>query len=355
MAWTRRRARSALTALCGAAALGGCASKPPEVHVESTPPFLLATVEDAGVRDLRARYRAATCARLPPTGPACDDVLLRLPGEGPGAAPNAGADLPRRYRIAFVPGLFSECFDRVARPFGDAQRALRQEGFAVDYFQVPGRGTSAGNARRLADHFAALDGDARPIILFAYSKGLSDALEFVVRYPAAAARIAAIVSVAGAANGSPLADHLNAAYRDWVAGFPLPGCDPGSGDEIHDLRRDVRLAWWRANRAAIRIPVFALVAAPRPERVSPGARATYDRLAQIDPRNDGKLLAQDQVVPGGYLLGYANADHWAVAIPLDEALPGLSFLFRDGVPRPALVRAAIEVVAETLAGKAGRE
>jgi hypothetical protein len=223
----------------------------------------------------------------------------------------------------------------------------------VDYFQVPGRGTTAENAKRLADHFASLDGDARPIILFAYSKGLPDALEFVVRYPEAAARIAAIVSVAGAVNGSPLADHLHAAYRDWAAAFPLPGCNAGSGDEIHDLRRDVRLAWWRANRHAMKTPVFALVAAPRPDRVSPGTRATYDRLARIDPRNDGKLLAQDQVVPGQYLLAYANADHWAVALPLDEALPGFSFLFRDGVPRPALVRAAIDVVTATLAAGAG--
>lgn len=354
MAWTRRRGRSALVAFCGAVALGGCASRPPALPVESAPPFVLATIEDAGVRDLRAQYRIATCARLPPTGPACDAVLLRLPGERPEAAPSAGADLSQRYRIAFVPGLFSECFDRFARPFGDAQRALRQEGFSVDYFQVPGRGTSAGNAERLADHFAALDGDARPIILFAYSKGLPDTLEFLVRYPAAATRIAAIVSVAGAANGSPLADHLNAAYRDWIASLPLPGCSAGSGDEIQDLRRNVRLAWWRANRAAITTPVFALVAAPRPDRVSPVMRATYDRLAQIDARNDGKLLAQDQVVPGGYLLGYANADHWAVAIPLDDELPGLSALFRDGMPRPALVRAAIEVVAVTLAAQGGQ-
>jgi hypothetical protein len=349
LAWTRPRARTALAALCGVSFLGGCASPPVAPYAQSAPPVALATIEDAGIRDLRAPYRAAACARVPPGGPVCDDLLLRLPGEGPSAVPDAGADLPLRYRVAFVPGLFSECFDRFARPFGDAQRALREEGFAVDYFQVPGRGTTAENARRLADHFAALDGDARSIILFVYSKGLPDALEFVVRYPEPAARIAAIVSVAGAMNGSPLADQLHAAYRDWAAGFPLPGCTAGSGDEIHDLRRDVRLGWWRANRSGVKTPVFALVAAPRPERVSPGTRATYDRLARIDSRNDGKLLAQDQVVPGQYLLGYVNADHWAVALPLDEALPGFSFLFRDGVPRSALVRAAIEVVAATLA------
>jgi hypothetical protein len=188
LAWTRPRARTALAALCGVSFLGGCASPPVAPYAQSAPPVALATIEDAGVRDLRAPYRAAACARVPPGGRVCDDLLLRLPGEGPSAVPDAGADLPLRYRVAFVPGLFSECFDRFARPFGDAQRALREEGFAVDYFQVPGRGTTAENARRLADHFAALDGDARPIILFVYSKGLPDALEFVVRYPESAAR-----------------------------------------------------------------------------------------------------------------------------------------------------------------------
>jgi hypothetical protein len=48
------------------------------------------------------------------------------------------------------------------------------------------------------------------------------------------------------------------------------------------------------------------------------------------------------------LLGYVNVDHLAVAIPLAQQLPAVSFLFKDNVPRPALVRAAIEVAAETL-------
>ena len=344
----RRSGRPGVAVAWGAIMLAACTSAPIAPYAENVPPTVLATIEDAGVRDLRGSFRAATCARLPVDAPACDDVLLRVPGERVGAAPGPATDLPQRYRIAFVPGFLSECFDRYARPFADAQRALTEEGFAVDYFRVPGRGTTAESARQLAEHFASLDGDRRPIILFAYSKGLPDTLEFVVRYPAMADRIAAIVSVAGAVNGSPLADDLASAYLELAAGFPLPGCASGTGAEIHDLRRDVRLEWWRSNRDAVKVPVFALVAAPRPDRVSPATRLTYDRLARQDPRNDGKLLAQDQIVPGGYLLGYVNADHWAVAIPLAEALPSLSVFYRDNVPRPALVRGAIDVVAETL-------
>ena len=160
-----------------------------------------------------------------------------------------------------------------------------------------------------------------------------------------------VVAVAGAANGSPLADDVQAAYRDYGATFPLSGCAAGTGEEVSELRRDVRLEWWRQHGEAVTVPVFALVAAPRPDHVSLATRATYRWLAQIDPRNDGRLLWHDQIPPRSYLLGYANADHSSIAVPVAQAFPSVAFLFRDDVPRTALIEAAIEVVAGTLASR----
>lgn len=348
MAWTDPPGRRVVVAACAALCLGACASRPLEDAAATMPPAVLVAAGAAGIVDLRAPYRAAVCSRL--AVPAdCERVVLRVAGEGPAPAAAPPVAAPDRYRIAFVPGFFSECFDRYARPFVDVERDLRAEGFGVEYLTVSGRGTGAANAARLAARITALADDPRPLIVVAYSKGLVDMLELAVRHPEAVRHVAAIVSVAGAANGSPLAAQLHAVYRDWVAAFPLPGCEAGTGDEIHDLRRDVRLDWWRRNGAAVTLPVFALVGAPESDQVSPAMRATYRRLAQIDARNDGKLLAQDQMVPGGYLLGYANADHWAIAIPVAAELPALAFMFRDEVPRSALVRAAIDVVAGMLA------
>ena len=330
------------------AVLAGCASTPAEMRFDTVTPTTLVTARDAGVRDLRGAYRMAVCVRLPAEA-ACEDVLLRLAGEPAAATVAPVDDLAKRYRIAFVPGIFSECFERFARPFADVQRDLVVSGFTVDYFGVPGRGSAAQNAARLAEHFRGLDGDSRPVILFAYSKGLVDVLEFMVRFPDDARRIAAVVAVAGAANGSPLADQLHGVYRDWGATFPLSGCADGTGSEIDDLRPDVRMAWWQKHGDALTTPLFALVAAPRPDRVSPVTRATYLKLAQVDARNDGKLLWRDQIPPRSYLLGYANADHWAIAVPVAKELPQVSFLFRDDAPRTALVEGAIEVVVRTLA------
>jgi hypothetical protein len=54
-----------------------------------------------------------------------------------------------------------------------------------------------------------------------------------------------------------------------------------------------------------------------------------------------------------YLLGYANADHWTIAIAVSEKTPAASFMFRDDFPRTELVRAALEVVAATLSVSEG--
>ena len=181
MACADRVRLRAVSSIAASLLAGGCAAPAVEPWFSSAPPVVLVAAQDAGVRDLRATYRSAAC-RLLPEGTPCDNVLLRLPGEGDAPAGAPPTNLAQRYRIVFVPGLFSECFDRYARPFSDVQAALVSEGFAAENFRLPGRGTSTANAARLAGHFAAVADDPRPIIVFAYSKGLPDTLEFVVRH-----------------------------------------------------------------------------------------------------------------------------------------------------------------------------
>ena len=344
-----RLAVATLTLCVGAAPTRAAAPTDGTVPADAYPPTTIVAVRDAGVRDLRGTFRATVCARLPASGPPCEEVLLKLASEPPATPLPRADDLARRYRIAFVPGLFNECFEDLARPFEDVQEDLEARGFTVDYFAVAGRGSVAQNAARLAVHFVGLPEDDRPLIVFAYSKGLVDLLDFMVRYPDLARPIAAVVSVAGASNGSPLADSMHAIYRSLGAKFPLPGCARGTGEEILDLRPDTRIAWWQNHGDSLTVPIFTLVAAPQPEQVSPATRATYNELAKIDPRNDGKLLWQDQIPPRSHLLGYVNADHWSIAVPVLKEAPKAAFLFRDTAPRTVLAEAAIEVVAATLA------
>jgi hypothetical protein len=330
------------------AALAACAPAPP-LYTDATPPVLMTTPAEAGIVDLRGRYRAALCRRLRPDGPRCDDVLLRLPGESSAPSEPVTPEALHRYRLAFIPGLFSECMQALARPFDDVIPELKGAGFDARYFGVAGRGSVMTNSERLGTEIAALPADARPLVVVAYSKGLPDLLELVLRRPDLAARISAIVSLAGAANGSLLADRYLATYQKWLSGLPLVSCGSGTGEEMGDLRRDVRLEWWRRNRAAISIPIFLLVTTPRRDHVSPTLGATYRELARTEPRNDGMLFWYDQLVSHASLLGYVNADHWGVAMPLSQELRAVDFLFYDdAVPRTLLVEAAIEVVDEAL-------
>lgn len=301
-------------------------------------------------RDLRASYRAALCRRLDEA--ACERVLLRVAGEASRPISASPADLPRRYRLALVPGLFAECIAPLLEPFGDVVPRLRDMGFDVTVPPVAGRGTVEANARVIAAALESAASDGRPLIVIAHSKGLPDVLEYLASGEASVSRVAAVISIAGAAHGSPLADAHQEAYRTWLARLPLPGCASSDGSEILDLAPGRRREWWREKGARVAPPIFSLVAMPGAGRISLGLETPHASLASIDA-NDGQLLWYDQMAPNGYLLGFVDADHWAVAMRR-ASLPLLGPLLADDVPRFELVQAAIEVVDGAISGTEAR-
>ena len=62
------------------------------------------------------------------------------------------------------------------------------------------------------------------------------------------------------------------------------------------------------------------------------------KLSAIDPRNDSQVIFYDQVIPGSTLMGYLNADHWAIAVPIAESHPfiGRHFADKNTYPRQAI-------------------
>jgi hypothetical protein len=351
---SRSRALAAGVAAAVVVVLGACTATPPPGAARLPVPAVLTTPEVVGVRDLRAAYRAALCSRIEATGRSCDEVLVRAAGEplpGPAGPPAPG--LGGRYRVAFVAGFLAACLEPYVTPFGDVLASLRAAGIEVHPLRTAGRGRIADNAAQLGRQIDALPADPRPLILVAYSKGLPETLELVVRRPDIAQRMAAVLSLSGASNGSPLADRFGGAYRRWVAGLPLSGCGTGTGAEMDDLRRDVRLDWWRRHGAALTVPIFALVTMPAREHVSPLLRPAYRILARVDPHNDGNLVWYAQIPPRARLLGYLDADHWTVAIPFAQALPLGAALFHDTVPRPLVIDAALEVIDAALRSAGG--
>jgi hypothetical protein len=356
VASARSRARRWLL-LGSCTVLGACASFPQPGELSATvapypggpPPAAL---------DGRARYRQIYCTLVDPrnaTTPAasgCDDLIWRLrdeaaPAQNPAGLPALAVGL----RVFVVGGAFSDCRKPGTVPFEEAITQLAAQGLRITPVRVSGRSGAAHNASQIADALrsAGLGPDDR-VVLVGYSKGTVDILEFLAAFPQDARPVAAVVSVAGAVQGSPLADDGDWWYRTFLA-QAFPGtCDPGDGQVLHSLRPATRQAWLESNELPERIAYFSLAAFTTEEHLSHGLKPTWRRLARYDRRNDGQVVAADAIVPGSTLLGYVNADHWDVAIALERQMP--QFSRRDSgrvLPRSELLLAALLYVSESLA------
>ena len=76
----------------------------------------------------------------------------------------------------------------------------------------------------------------------------------------------------------------------------------------------------------------------------------YKKLSQVDSRNDSQMIFYDQLIPVSVLLGYVNADHWAIAVPLNRSHPYISssFVDKNAFPREVLLEAIVRYVDEDL-------
>ena len=339
------------------ALLSGCTASPMLKYSLDVPAQTMSVLDAPEVQDGRARFREIFCSTLHEHPDrkrrGCDELLHRLRDEAPSAPQPGPPPAPdHRLRLVFVTGLFNDCASTVALPFETAVAHLRSLGYSAEILSVSGRSSSSYNAASIAEIVSqAPDGDQR-LVLVGYSKGAVDILEFMVAYPDLAKRVSAVVSVAGAINGSPVADVAAPFYQRSLKDVSLPGCGPGDGGALASLARPARLNWLVTNRLP-NARYFSLVSFTRPDTVSSPLRPFAAALAEIDPRNDGQLLFYDQVIPGATLLGYVNADHWAVAVPIEEKRPVLATLVtgHNWFPRDMLAEAIALYLSEQLAAE----
>lgn len=299
----------------------GCAAPLLKFRTD-VPALQLAVVGQPAVRDGRARFREIYCGMLAsaPEGSAapCDAALTRLADEMPRQTdPPPVPALDQRLHILFIPGAFGECF-KDAVPFPAAFAHLSALGYNMRAVNASGRSSSAYNARQIA--VAVEDETLSPgekLVLVGYSKGVPDIFEFLVTYPQLAARVDAVVSIAGAVNGSPVADAYAGAYA-MVSGIDVKACAAGDGGVVRSLTRAERLSWLAAHKLPAGIRYFSLGSFVRSEETARLLDHTHGRLSRAEPLNDGQTIFYDQLIPGSTLLGYANGDHWAIVLPLQD-------------------------------------
>lgn len=340
-------------------ALAGCAGKPLLPYSTDTVPLMLVPAVGQEAKDHRGRFREIFCAALEarketaPDYRDCGQALTRVGREPDGSGkPVDLGPANRKFTVVFALGLGSDCFSGWLAEQDTIARHLRRFGYDLIRVQSGGLSDSSGNGRRIRDVILAQpSADQTPdLVLIGYSKGAVDSLQAVVDYPEIRSRLAAVVSIAGAIGGSPLANSASDAELNLMEYFPGSSCKPGGEGALSDLRPATRKAWLAENRLPEQIPFYSVVTFPDPKRISGMLRPSYRKLSRVDARNDSQLIFYDQVIPGSYLTAYLNADHLAasVAIARTHEIIGELAADQNDYPREVLFEALLRLVEEDL-------
>ncbi|MGB5292398.1 MAG: hypothetical protein WBN41_13230 [Lysobacterales bacterium] len=346
--------------------LTSCASKPLNPWTTDSPPLALVPVADAGVDDQRGRFREIYCEVLESRGKdwpdyrPCDEALTRVAGEpaGSGKPVNLGVS-EQKVLALIVPGVGWECIEEWLEIDDSVDDLLKSFGFQAELLRVDGLSGTEKNALQVRNAVIDLPAefDDIPILLIGYSKGAPDILQAVVDYPELKKRVVAVISVSGAIGGSPLANDADQKDINIIRRFPGAECSEGDGGAVASLRPGVRRSWLANNPLPNDVAYYSLVTYPEPDRISSVLGTTYRKLSQVDARNDSQLIYYDQVIPGSTLMGFLNADHWAVAVPIarSHSFIGSTFVDKNDYPREALVEAVIRFVSEDLKRRKSKE
>jgi hypothetical protein len=318
---------------------------PDDVDTGSYVPLSLAPANLAGVIDRRADFRAAFCAQKEQDGETCTHSLRRFRDEGrANAIPEIDPSRRGEYRVAVALGVGWDCMrgliDEPALPLV----SLRNLGFDTTLIEVEGLSGSERNAEIVLTTLQNDLTDLRPLILLGYSKGANDIMAALEKSPELADRTAAFISIAGAVGGSPVAERETGEVEKLLHFSPFGDCGSGDGLAMESLSPRVRHAWLR-DHLPLPVPAYSVITAPEPAQVSRALRSPYKVLGVVHPLNDGALLHWDQLLPGSTLLGYANADHWAVSVPLDmSVVPFGEFFVTNDYDRLGLWQTILDFV-----------
>lgn len=273
------------------------------------------------------------------------------------------ADLPTTHRVLVIPGIFGQCVEAYARPFEDAILHLKTHHVEVEHVSVAAVGSAEENARTIADYLERqfAGPDQRPYILIGYSKGASDALEMFRSRPETGRHVAALVTIAGSVLGSRATEGIPWGILKALTNAKLGACDFGDTGGVDSLRRSERAKALTSLVLPESLHLYSIPAVSDETTTSAILLPTWRALRVYSLEQDGQMIHEDAIIPGATYLGFAKADHWAVALPFEdvpkthpELKPAVDHLInRNHFPRVALIEAVLRFVLSELSDGSG--
>lgn len=342
------------------AMLVACSSQPQVPFSYTLEPLSFEPGNTYNVTDGRARFREIFCAAnkdhgesLPDYMP-CEQALVRFDDEPePTGVPVDLGSSSTNLVGKMVPGLAYSCVKRWLDHDNSAPNHVATLGYETGFIQVEGIASSETNGGLIAEYVAGLgpEYDDRPLVLFGYSKGVPDIFAFLAQYPELTHRVAAVVSYAGAVWGSPLADEADEKQLRWLTMIPGAECEKKDSKALETLSPANRDAWFAEHTLPEHIRYYSVVSFPDPENISNGLQRFHRQLGELkDARNDSQVVFYDQVIPGSTILGFFNADHWAMSVPIarQHEISQVIFADENEFPREIALEAILRFIEEDL-------
>ena len=157
--------------------------------------------------------------------------------------------------------------------------------------------------------------------------------------------------IAGAVWGSPLANEADEKQLRWLTLIPGAECEKKDSKALETLSPANRDAWFAEHTLPEHIRYYSVVSFPDPENISNGLQRYHKKLGALkDARNDSQVVFYDQVIPGSTILGFFNADHWAMSVPIARQHEVSQAIFADenDFPREIALEAILRFIEEDL-------
>jgi hypothetical protein len=270
--------------------------------------------------------------------------------DGPGRTDLTLKPISKNYRVLIVPGILSSCSMAPAAYENGQDYLIKTFGLTVELLPVP-NDSSEDNAKIIAEYLRQhMQDDSRKYIVLGYSKGAPDMMTALATEAGVVPAVAALVTVAGAVGGSPVADMMpEQSIERWLKQLPLGGCKGNLAQGFASLKRGTRRAFLQQYPRPL-VPTYSIIAKSDESNTSKMMMQTWQMLTGFRADQDGQLLGNDAIAPGATFLGAAIGDHFAVALPFESKGDAIMKMLVDHghYPRSALIESLVRYVVEDL-------